>query len=195
MRGAPVLPTARLWALSGSTEGQGSICRGQGWIFSRCSASPSHSLGSVGPRDGNSCCISLPRAARGRCRPRRTPQTQAGGRAGQGGGAILTHHPPCRSPAHMPWGPQPLFHSTEGLGGGQKPSQGRGRGCFPQLHPPYVTGAGGEGCWGPPAPAGLFLAAGQRWVYLCFPPSLCRESGRSGSEQRRERILLRHDAG
>jgi len=60
-------------ALPGSPQGQGSVCRAQGWVFSGCSPPPGSSPGSAGPGAGHPRCVSP---------PSEHPQTQAGGRAG-----------------------------------------------------------------------------------------------------------------
>lgn len=83
--------------------------------------------------------------------PSENPQTQAGDRAGQRGGAILTHHPPCRSPAHTPWGAQPLFHSTEGLGGGSKAQPGEGQGMLSPTASPICGRGWRRGVQGTPS--------------------------------------------
>lgn len=120
--------------------------------------------------------------------PSENPQTQAGDQAGQRGGAILTHHPPCRSPAHTPWGAQPLFHSTEGLRGGVKSPARGGAGdavpnCIPYMWQGLEEGGAGDpqhrpGCFWQPDSAGFIYV----FLPLCAGKAVGAGASSGGSE-------------
>lgn len=72
----------------------------------------------------------------------------------------------------------PPLLSSAGLGGAKPPAGVRGPGVLPPAPSPNCSGGGAgptqhrEGCFWQPG----------QWRYLCFPPSLCRGSGGSGSQ-------------